>query len=408
VRRSIVLVILDGLGDRPIEELGGKTPLEHASTPQMDDLAKDGVSGLLDPIGPGVRCGSDTSHLAILGYDPYEVYSGRGPFEAAGVGIELMPGDVAFRSNFATVEADMLVTDRRAGRIKTGTKELAAALNGMKVDGVQILIKEGTEHRAALVLRGPGLAADVSDTDPHREGVRILEAESGSEGGRRTARVLNEFTRRAHEIMDRHPVNERRRATGKHPANALISRGAGVHVALEPIQSKHGMRAAAVVGMSLIRGVARNAGMDIVRVAGATGGLDTDMEAKGRAAVKALEDHEFVFVHVKAVDICSHDGDFRGKVSTIERADAMLGIIMDGARDEAVVAVTGDHTTPSMEGEHSGDPVPLVVRGPGAFVDGVKRFGELEASRGYLGRIRGMDLMPILVDLAGRSRKYGA
>ncbi len=401
------MVLLDGLGDRPIEELGGKTPLARARTPNLDALAAQGVSGLMDPIAPGVRCGSDTSHLAILGYDPHEVYSGRGPFEAAGVGIDLEPGDVAFRCNFATVADDLTVQDRRAGRIKTGTGELAAALDGLQIDGVQVLLKEGTEHRAALVLRGEGLGADVTDTDPHAVGERIHEARGDTAAGSRTAEALNAFTRKAHELMDAHPVNEKRRASGKLPANALIARGAGIHVALEPLGRRHGLRAAAIVGMSLIRGVARNTGMELLSVTGATGGLDTDMVAKGKAAVSALKDYDFVFLHLKAPDICGHDGDFEGKLAVLERADEMMGVIRDGA-PEAVIAVTGDHTTPCKAKEHTGDPVPLLIRAPGAFADAVERFSELDAATGYLGRIRGNDILPTLVDLAGRSEKYGA
>ncbi|HKZ88994.1 MAG TPA: phosphoglycerate mutase, partial [Thermoplasmata archaeon] len=156
-RQRILLMIFDGLGDRPLAELAHKTPLEAANKPTLDWFAQNGVNGLLDPIAPGIRPGSDTSHLALLGYDPFEVYTGRGPFEAAGVGIDVQKGDIAFRGNFVTVDEERKIVDRRAGRIRDGTDELAKALDGMKLGRTKVLFRAGTEHRAALVLRGKGL-----------------------------------------------------------------------------------------------------------------------------------------------------------------------------------------------------------------------------------------------------------
>jgi 2,3-bisphosphoglycerate-independent phosphoglycerate mutase len=170
-----LLVVCDGMADRPIKELGGKTPLEKANTPNLDSIAKNGVSGIVDTIAPGIRPGSDTAHLAILGYDPLKNYTGRGPFEAAGVGIEVQPGDIALRCNFATVDENEVVLDRRAGRIGEGTEELAQAINDLKIPGVEIKFKESTKHRGALVLRGEGLSHQVSDSDPHREGVKAMD-----------------------------------------------------------------------------------------------------------------------------------------------------------------------------------------------------------------------------------------
>ncbi|TLZ79330.1 MAG: phosphoglycerate mutase, partial [Methanobacteriota archaeon] len=161
--RKILLVIFDGLGDRPLTELGHKTPLEATPKPNLDWFASNGVNGLVDPIAPGVAAGSDTSHLALFGYDPHEVYTGRGPFEAAGVGIDLQPGDIAFRGNFASVDGEMKLTDRRAGRIREGTDELAKALDGLKLGRIKATVLAGTEHRVAVVLRGRGLSPRVTD-----------------------------------------------------------------------------------------------------------------------------------------------------------------------------------------------------------------------------------------------------
>src|SRR2546427_9321709 len=215
VPRKILLVVLDGLGDRPIKGLGNKTPLQAAAREFLDWFAANGASGLVDPIAPGVCPGSDTSHLALLGYDPEAVYTGRGPFEAAGVGIDIKPGDVAFRCNFATVDLGWRIMDRRAGRIREGTDRLAASLDGMEIDDVTVLFRAGTEHRAALVLRGPGLSPEVSDTDPHDEGARVLSAKATASDGESTARAVNEFMEESHKILRAHPVNVAREKAGQ-------------------------------------------------------------------------------------------------------------------------------------------------------------------------------------------------
>ena len=164
-------MIIDGMGDRPIKELGYKTPLEAAVTPNMDKMAENGICGIMDPIKPGIRPGSDTSHISILGYDPYKVYTGRGPFEAAGVGVDVLPGDIAFRCNFSTADDNGIIIDRRAGRIREGTEDLAEYINGMDLDDdVEVIFKESTGHRAVLVLRGEGLSDQVSDADPKHDG----------------------------------------------------------------------------------------------------------------------------------------------------------------------------------------------------------------------------------------------
>ena len=189
-------MIIDGMGDRPLEELGNKTPLEAAKTPNMDLMAKLGVNGIMDPIKPGIRAGSDTAHLSILGYDPYTVYTGRGPFEAAGVGIDVMPGDIAFRCNFSTANEAGIITDRRAGRVRDGTDELANVLNSMKLDeNVEVIFKESTGHRAVLVLRGENLSDQVSDADPKHDGEKFLKVFGldGSSEADATAAILNKI-----------------------------------------------------------------------------------------------------------------------------------------------------------------------------------------------------------------------
>lgn len=406
-QKKILLVVCDGLSDRPAKQFDMKTPLQMARKPAMDALARHGINGTMDVIGPGIVPGSDTAHLALFGYDPYKVYTGRGPIEAAGVGMALEPGDVAFRCNFATVTDALVVTDRRAGRIKSGTERLAEAISDIELGDVTAMFRAGSEHRGVLVLRGPGLDHRVTDVDPHQDG-KILECRAIVPEAAKTARVVNDYVLKAHEILSKHPLNEDRRRAGLPPANIVLPRGAGSIRDLEPLGRRYGITCAAVAGVTLVKGICRLVGMDVPEIPGATGGLDTDYRAKGEAALKLLKDHDFVFVNIKAGDVASHDGDFRLKVSVVENIDMMLGLVLKEIGDDVVVALTCDHTTPVSVREHSADPVPVTISGGGTRFDGVKEFDEVSAASGALGRIRGVDLMPILLGIADRARKFGA
>ncbi len=407
-RGKILLMIFDGLGDRPVAELGHRTPLQAASKPNLDWFAGKGITGQLDPIAPGIRAGSDTSHLALFGYDPREVYTGRGPFEAAGVGIAIRPGDIAFRANFCTVEGEGRVIDRRAGRIRGGTDELAAAIDGLHLADVDVLFRAGTEHRGALVLRGAGLSPAVTDTDPHEDGRSVLESRPLDEGARKTADTVNRLTREVSRLLANHPVNRARQRAGEKAANMVVLRGAGVVPKLSSIGEKYRLKAAGVAGVGLIKGICRAIGMDVLDVPGATGGLDTDMDAKAEAALAALRENDLVIVNVKAADICGHDGLAKEKVRVVEQIDRMMANIRSDLPHDVVLAATADHATPVELRDHSGDPVPVMMYGPTVLADGVKRFDETAVMAGGIGRIRGTDLLPILLGAANRGEKYGA
>jgi 2,3-bisphosphoglycerate-independent phosphoglycerate mutase len=406
---KVIFLVCDGMADRPMKEKGNRTPLEAARTPNMDSLAADGVCGIMDPIGPGIRPGSDTAHLALLGYDPYKVYTGRGPFEAAGVGLELRPGDIAFRGNWATVDTKGRVTDRRAGRIKDGTKALAKALDGIKIDGVHVTLKAATEHRTVLVLHGSGISCQVSDTDPHKENlVAGCKALDNSPAAKRTCNVLNKFTEYSKKVLKDHPVNQARIKDGLPPANIVLARGAGMTPDMPPLAKLWGWKPIAIVGVALIRGICTLAGMDVPVVKGATGGVDTDMLAKARAAIKGLERHDLVFMNIKAPDIGGHDGNFDLKKSSIERIDEAVGYIKDNISSEVGLVITADHSTPVPVKNHAADPVPLLMYGDGVRTDNVKTFNEKAVAHGGLGRLRGKDLMPILQDWVDKAEKFGA
>ncbi len=406
-----LLLIGDGLGDRRVPELGGLTPMEAAHAPTLDALAAEGESGLLDPIGPGIRGGSDTGHLAILGYDPYKYYPGRGPFEALGIGLDLKGGDLAFRCNFSTVDSDLVVTDRRAGRINEGTTELAAALNGLKIEDVTCFFKESVGHRAALVLRGPGLGANVSDVDPHATGEKVWEAHSTQEGdaaSEKAARILNAFVHKSYEILDAHPINATRREQGLPAANIALPRGIGVAPHLPNFNEMYGVTSACIVEVGLVKGLGRFIGMDVVDVEGSTAGIDTDTAAIGRAVIEALQTHSFVLCNVKGPDVAGHDCNAAGKVEIIEKIDAMIDQILTATHGQIILMFTGDHSTPVTFGDHTGEPCPILFWGPTVRRDLVTTFGETAASQGGVGRIRGMDVMKILTSYMGIQEKYGA
>ncbi len=406
-----LVIIGDGMAGRPVKELGGKTCLEAAQRPHLDRVAREGECGLLDPIAPGVRVGSDTSHLALLGYNPFECYTGRGPFEALGIGMEVKPGDIAFRCNFATVDENFVVKDRRAGRIREGTDKLAQALNEAigEIEGVKCIVKESVEHRAALILRGEGLGDKVNDVDPHEVGERIHEAVGEDEASRRTAKVLNEFVRRSYEVLKDHPVNKEREEKGQLPANILLPRGAGMAPHLEPFEKRHGLKGALVAEVGLIKGIGRYLDMTVPDVEGATGSHDTDVEALARATLEMLRDHDFVLVNLKAPDVGGHDQDPQTKVRDIELVDRLVGLILEGVDlSQTYIAVTADHSTPITVGDHSGDPTPIAIVGPDVRVDDVTEFTEQACAKGAMGRIRGMDLMNILTNLMAVQEKFGA
>lgn len=406
-----ILLIADGLGDRPIKDLGGKTPLEASVKPNLDKLASEGECGLMDPIAPGIRAGSDTSHIALLGYDPYKYYTGRGPFEAAGIGMDVQKGDIAFRCNFSTMDENMVITDRRAGRISSGTDQLAAAINGMKIEGVEVIFKESVAHRGALILRAPGLSAEITDTDPHHEGAKVLTSvaiDPNDAASAKTAHAVNEFVRQSYEILKDHPVNKERIAQGLNPANVILPRGGGIGPNMESFESEYGLKAACVAETGLINGVARYVGMDITEVPGATGGLDSNLMNMAKAIVEQLQSHDFILCNVKGADLGGHDNSPQAKIDTVTKLDEMIGYLMANVPAQTFIALTADHSTPCVVMDHSGDPVPIVFWGEGVRTDNCTSFGERSVTTGGLGRIRGIDVIKILTQLMNVQPKFGA
>jgi len=407
-------VICDGMADRPVREFGMRTPLQVARTPNMNGLAKEGITGLVDPVAPGIPPGSDTANMALLGYDPYEHYTGRGGLEALGMGLELGPGDVAFRCNFATIDEHGIVLDRRAGRISTeNAKVLAEAIRGALEKtspelGVEVEFVPSIQHRAVLVLRGEGLSRAVSDTDPKEKGrpVKKCEPLNGTLEARRTADIVQRLSELFRTVLTEHPLNKKLVP----PANAIILRGAGVVPSLKTLGELYGIRGVCISAVPLIKGVCRAAGMEIADVPGATGSYDTDLRAKFSHALEALRGGaDLALVHVKATDLASHDHKADMKINMIERIDEALGEALSelDLSEETYVILTADHTTSLRTGKHEGDPVPVALAGPEVRRDGVETYDELSCAQGGLCRLRGKDLMPVLMNLLGKVERFG-
>ncbi|MGO3752073.1 MAG: 2,3-bisphosphoglycerate-independent phosphoglycerate mutase [Peptoniphilaceae bacterium] len=410
MNRKVLIAIADGLGDLPISEFNNLTPLQYANTPTLDKLAKDGLCGIMDLVKAGVPVGTDMGHLMIFGYENKD-YPGRGPVEAAGIGLDLISGDVAFRCNFATIGEDGEVLDRRAGRIREKTRELAESLSGLVIDNVEVIFKEATEHRAVLILRGDDLSANISDTDPKlpQKGLKykLSKALDDSMEAKRTAKILNEVLKKFHNILENHEVNLDRKKEGKLPANLILTRGAGQVPNIDKITNKIKFKGACVAAESTVLGIANIAGYETISSQGMTGNLDTDVKLKAKLALEALEKNDIVVVHLKATDLMGHDNNPKGKVKAIEKYDEMLSYIVENRPENVMIALAADHSTPCERKEHSGDPVPILFNGPSIRADKVESYDEIECAYGGLNRISGSDFASLYLDYLWLSKKQG-
>lgn len=387
--RTLVLLVLDGLGGLPRQE-GGDTELEAARTPNLDRLARTGGVGLHEPVAPGVTPGSGPGHLALFGYDPLRYRIGRGVLEALGVGFELTDRDVAVRGNFCTLDDDGVVRDRRAGRISTeAARPIAEALDALEVDGAEVHVRPVREHRFLLVLRFPEpVEADLSDTDPGRPGERPAPIRAGSGASERAARAARDWLEAAREEM-----------AGRDDADMVLLRGFATLPDWPGFPGVWGMRSLAVAAYPMYRGAARLVGMDTAAVDDGIAPLFAELERR-------IGEYDFLFLHFKGTDRAGEDGDFGRKVELIEEVDAAVPRLLDAGPD--VTLVTGDHSTPSVMKSHSWHPVPFVLAGgPGRSGD-AEAFGETECARGVHGLRRGRELMPLAVARTGRLGKFGA
>jgi 2,3-bisphosphoglycerate-independent phosphoglycerate mutase len=386
---KIILLVMDGLGGLPIQP-GGPTELEKARTPNFDDLAKHGLCGLHVPVRPGITPGSGPSHLALFGYDALRYQVGRGVLSALGIDFDLRNSDVAARGNFCSIDENGLVTDRRAGRIPTEkNRELCALLRDIELPGVELFVETVKEHRIVLVLRGEDLEADIADTDPEEVGVKPLEPEALTTESRKTADLVKNFLKQAGTIL-----------AGHHPANMLLLRGFAKKPDWPSFEQIYGLRAAAIAGYPMYRGVAKLVGMEALQ---AVDGVEREFQV----VRDRWRDFDFFYVHVKHTDSAGEDGDFERKVSLIEEVDRQIPSLIE--LDPDVLIVTGDHSTPALLKHHSWHPVPTLLWSKHCRQDNVEQFGERACMLGGLGpRFPATDLLPLAMANALRLEKFGA
>jgi 2,3-bisphosphoglycerate-independent phosphoglycerate mutase len=388
-------LFIDGIADRPVRALGDRTPLAAASTPTLDRLASEGASGLADPLEREGVPDTAGGALAIFGHPPAALE--RGPVEALGVGLELGPTDIALRGNFATVDDSGRVVDRRAGRIREGAHELAAALDGMEIeDGegrrVEVLVEAATEHRLAIVLRGAGLSSAIQGSDPgegsHLAAPLVPRARDQADAAAcRTAESLRRFESAAKDVLREHPVNVARRESGLPPANAILTRGAGrLHRVGVVAPGGRPLSVSCISGDYTVLGVASAVGARVLSGDGITANLDTDLALKFRLAQQELRERDLVVLHLKGADIAAHDRRPDLKKDFLERIDRELARFLEARSTPLRVAVAADHATLSELGHHGADPVPVLIWGEGIEPDTVRRFDESSAAAGRLHR----------------------
>ncbi len=395
------VIVGDGMADEPLQELGGRTPLQAARTETMDRIAAEGVSGRFLGLVPGLPTSSDVANLAVLGYDPRTYYPGRGPIEAAARGVAMDRGDVAFRCNIVTAEGDRLI-DYAGGRPSDEEAEaLVAALNGeFSSEGAEFVV--GLSYRHLLVLRGSrwsgAVRCEKPDDHPGEPYEPLLpRADGEGSAAAETAEMLRSWIVRSRTLLEAHPVNRARRREGRPLANLIWPYGGGGVPRVPSFESRFGVRGAVVAGVDVIFGIGVVTGMDPIRVEGATGYLDTNYEGKAEAALAALEDHDFVYVHVEAPDECSHQGDLAGKIRAIEDLDCRLLLpLWEGRPKDTRFLVLPDHPVPLTLRKHTREPVPFALCGPGVEPDGIRAYDEASATGGSAGLLRGEELMRTL------------
>ena len=425
--KKIFYIVLDGLGDLPLEELGGKTPLESADTPFMDSLAKEGSQGIVYPVREGVAPESDIAVISLLGYSAEEVYTGRGPLECFAEGLEVRDGDLALRVNFATCEeGSWKILDRRVGRNLTTEEaaQLAKEINDkVKLEGAEFIFKNTIGHRGVLLIQKEGkLSGNITNTDPayKKEGVfgvalesfepflkeaEPIEGFSEDEKARLSAQLLNEFTKKSREVLEASEINKKRREEGKLLANVILSRDAGDCLPkFKPIKESTGLNFGCFVQMPVEKGIALLSGMEVVDVPLASGDLPKDYKLWAELAIEKIKDFDGLYIHIKGPDEPAHDGNFLKKKEIIELIDKYFfgNLLSKINKEDFAICTTADHSTVCKVKAHTSDPVPLLIFAQN-FKDNTESFGESQAKRGSLGKLLGRELIYKLVELAKAS-----
>jgi 2,3-bisphosphoglycerate-independent phosphoglycerate mutase len=393
-KTKIVLLVLDGVGDIATRAQNFMTPLEAASTPNLDKLARDSAQGRMLPVVPGITPGSGPGHLALFGYDPLEFKVGRGVIEALGLGIELKAGDVAARANFCTLDAKGIVTDRRAGRIETEVCEELCALLASKIKKIgttDIIIKAGKGHRFVVVFRGKDLEGPLTDADPHHEGAPVPAAEpvdANSAKAKNAAALIKEFYQLALPLLGK-----------KKPANGFLMRGIAHQPHIPLFVDRYQLKPACIAVYPMYKGLAQLVGMAKLE------GPQTIAEQFQRYLAE-YDNYDYFFIHYKYTDMYGEDGNFAAKKQAIEDLDAALPILLQ--KKPEVLAITGDHSTPCAVKGHSWHPQPVMLHSPLSGSDKLERFTETGANSGSLGIFEAKYLVRLMQANAKMFDKFGA
>jgi 2,3-bisphosphoglycerate-independent phosphoglycerate mutase len=398
-RRKTIVFLGDGMADEPLVELGGRTPLQAAQTPGMDRIAREGRSGTLLTLPLGFPTSSEVANMSVLGCDLAAEYCGRGPLEAAGRGLPLKPDDTAFRVNLVTTENGIL-RDFSGGHVTPeDAAELIAALQ-RHFDGPGLQFHPGVSYRNLLILSGVSYGPHVKTEKPDdNHGERVVDHLPRALGpeGEETAQLLRRLIAEARDVLEQHPVNKRLVSEGQPPVNGIWPWSGGRAGALRKLHEVYGVRGAVISAVDVITGLGRCLGMDAIAVPGATGYTDTNYEGKAQAAVEALKTHDFVYLHLEAIDEVSHEQNLGKKLRAIEDFDArIITPVLDALGPEVNAAVLPDHPVPIATGKHTRTPVPVSVRMAGVLPDDVTCFNEVDCLRGSLGALRGDALMRLL------------
>jgi len=396
-----VILLGDGMADLPIEELGGKTPLQVARKPVMDRIAREGRCGSFVTVDDDMPPGSEVANLSVLGYDPHQCYQGRGVIEAASIGVSLGLADVALRCNLICVE-DERIKNHSAGHISTEEAVELMHFLGAKLGNGDVKFHPGISYRHVVVLKPSGVfeksppSPDLECFPPHDhvgEPLRELKIRPRTPEAQATADLLNDLVRRSRYLLAAHPINIRRRQRGKDPANSIWFWSPGRKPVMATFKELYGLTGAVISAVDLIRGLGIYAGLDVIKVPGATGLIDTNFEGKADACLEALKSVDFVYVHVEAADEAGHAKDLKQKIQAIEYLDQrLIARLLKGIEEKGinvVIALLPDHLTLVAKGNHVHGAVPVAIRDPRAAPDGVQAYDEVSVSTGSLGVMRG-------------------
>ncbi len=400
-----LIILGDGMADWAVPELGNKTLLQYAETPNMDRLARMGRTGILKTVADGFHPGSEVANMSVMGYDLPKVYEGRGVLEAASIGVELKPGDMAMRCNIVCVEGEML-KNHSAGHITTEEADQLIKCLDEKLGSDRIHFYTGVQYRHLLVVKGGDKRlACVPPHDIPLQPFRPNMVKALCHEAQETADLLNALVLKSQELLAGHPVNLKRIAEGKDPANSIWPWSPGYRPKMEPLVEKYPSvgKGAVITAVDLIRGIGRYAGLRCIDVEGATGLYTTNYEGKARAAVEALKTDDFVYLHVEASDEAGHEGDVPLKLKTIEYLDRrIVGPVYEAVKDwdePVAIAVLPDHPTPCELRTHTSEPVPFLVYYPGIEPDSVQTYDEVSCQEGGYGRLEKDEFMNLFMNI---------